>query len=77
MVVPATYKLPKAPNQHIFTSKLATAGYNEKLDKIQSGLKVDTRLHMSSRRFEMSSLENEFIKFLISVQLGDNLFSVT
>jgi hypothetical protein len=44
---------------------------------VQSGPKVDIQLRMFSRKFEMSSLETEFVKLPIPVQLDDNLFSGT
>jgi hypothetical protein len=44
---------------------------------IQSGPKVNIQLHMSSSKFKMSCLETEFVKWLISVRLGYNLFNGT
>jgi hypothetical protein len=44
--------------------------------KIQSDPKVNIRLRMSASKFEVRLLGAEFMKLLISVHLGHNLFNV-
>jgi hypothetical protein len=46
-------------------------------NNIQSGNEVDIELHTSSRKFETRRLETDFIKLLISIQKGGNLFNVS